>query len=143
MYGSLDISTSGMMAQKTRLDVASANLANSDAILDSSGRVNPYRTRRAMIATGNPEAKALGAQEFGVHVARIQADTAPPELGEYDPNSPLAYTEGPYKGYVAKPGVDVIAESVNAMEAVRAYEANVMAAEATKQLFNASLRLIA
>lgn len=143
VYGSLDIATSGMLVQKTRLDVASANLANADAILDSTGRVNPYRTRRAIFAPGAPNSANPTARAFGVHVAKITIDAAPAQAGEYNPDHPYAYQDGPLKGYVARTNVNTTSETINAMTAVRAYEANVMAAEATKQMFTASLRLIA
>lgn len=141
MYGALDISTSGMMAQKVRLDVASANIANADALLDSQGRLNPYRARRVMFEAS--EGAQAGEQAFGVRVARIELDPTPVQPGEWDPSSPYAFKDGPFKGYVARTNVNTVTETVNAMEAVRAYEANVMAAEATKQMFAAALRLIA
>lgn len=142
MYGSLDISTSGMIAQRVRLDVASANLANADSLLDSNLQLNPYKARRAMFAAGNPNA-AEGAQDFGVHIADIELNPAPAQPGEWNPDSPYAYKTGPWAGYVAKTNVNSITESVNAIEAVRAYEANVMAAEASKQMFNSTMRLLA
>jgi len=138
VYGSLDISTSGMIAQRTRLDVASANLANADTLLDSSNRLNPYQARRAMFAPASKDFKTLG-----VRVAKIEIDQSPAPPGAYDPTSSLAYKDGPLAGYVARTNVDSIRENVNALEAVRAYEANVMAAEASKAIFAASLRLIA
>jgi flagellar basal-body rod protein FlgC len=78
-----------------------------------------------------------------VRVARIDLDPTPVQPGEWDPSSPYAFKDGPFKGYVARTNVNTVTETVNAMEAVRAYEANVMAAEATKQMFAAALRLIA
>ena len=53
MYGALDISTSGLVAQRTRLEVISANLANVDSILDAEGNYAPYRRRAAMFAAGD------------------------------------------------------------------------------------------
>ena len=44
---------------------------------------------------------------------------------------------------MAETGINSVVENVNALEAVRAYEANVMAAEATKQIMASSLRLLA
>jgi flagellar basal-body rod protein FlgC len=138
VYGSLDISTSGMIAQRTRLDVASANLANADTLLDSSGRLNPWQARRVMFAPASRDGSALG-----VRVAKIEVDRSPSTPGEFDPSSPYAFKDGPLAGYVARTNVDSVRENVNAIEAVRAYEANVMAAEASKAIFAATLRLIA
>ena len=147
MYGLFDVSTSGMIAQRVRLEAASANLANQDSLLDSRGNVAPYRRREVMLAAGGGKTGgangAQGGRSFGVHVAQIAVDQSDPQPEQYDPTSPYAYKDGPYKGYVATTGINPVVEQVNAMEAVRAYEANVMAAEATKQMVAAALRLIA
>jgi len=145
MYGALDISTSGMIAQRIRLDVVTANTANQGVVRDASGNLNPYRRRDVLLASGGgpggpgttPFSRALG-----VRVAGIRIDQSPPTLREYNPSHPDAYTEGPYKGYVARSNVNPVMEQVNALEATRSYEANVSSAEATKQMLTAMLRLI-
>lgn len=142
MYGALDISTSGMIAQRTRMEVISANIANRDAILDSSGQVNPWRRRIAMFAPGDPSATTPEGRKLGVHVKEIAVNDGPPRL-RWDPDSPYAYRTGPNAGYVPSPDVDSTTEQINAMEALRAYEANVVAAEGTKQMMAQSLRLLA
>ncbi len=142
MYGSLDISTSGMIAQRVRLDVISANIANKDAILDSSGRVNPYRARRALFAPGNPAASTEDGQKLGVHVAQIDVSNAPPRY-VYDPASPYAIKGGQWDGCVPHPDINTIQEVMNGRDAERAYEANAMVAEATKSMTAQALRLIA
>ena len=142
MYGTLDISTSGMIAQRVRLDVATANLANKDAILDRSGRVNPYRSRQAIFATGNPSARTEAGQGLGVHVAQIDVSQAPPRY-VYDPSSPYAIKGGVHDGCVPHPDINTIQEVMNAKDAERGYEANAMVAESTKSLMAQALRLIA
>lgn len=141
MYGALDVSTSGMIAQRTRLEVAAANIANKNTVLDSAGRVNPYRRRVAYFAPGDPSAKTAAGRERGVHVREIGLDAAPFKL-QYDPSNPYAYQDGPNKGYVPMPNIDPVIENINAMEASRAYEANLAAAEATKTMMAQALRLV-
>lgn len=144
MFGALDISTSGMVAQRTRLEVVSANIANQGTLLDAQGRLSPYQRRFAVLAPGNP-GDAPGARPGdapGVRVVDIAVDQSPPRLREYNPDSPVAFKDGPFKGYVAETNINSTIEQINAMEAVRAYEANVMAAEATKQMIAATLRLL-
>ena len=143
MYGSLDISTSGMIAQRTRLAVIQANIANKNTILDSNNNVNPYRRRIAYFAPGDPTATTAEGRKFGVHVASIEADQTPLRPKQYDPTSPYAYKSGPYKDYVADTNINTVVEQVNAMEASRAYEANAVAAEATKSMMAQALRLLA
>lgn len=143
MYGALDVAVSGMVAQRTRLDVITANIANRDAILDSQGRVNPYRRREVYFAPGDPGAKTAHGRAFGVHVAEIGLDPAAFQPKVFDPTSPMAYKDGPYKGWIAGTNINPVVEQMNGMEALRAYEANVMAAETTKTMMAQGLRLIA
>jgi flagellar basal-body rod protein FlgC len=146
VYGLFDISTSGMIAQRVRLEAASANLANQDSIVDAkTGKISPYRRREVMLAPGldNSATSAQQGRTFGVHVAQIALDQSAVQVGKYDENSPYAYKDGPLKGYVAQTGVNPVVEQVNALEAVRAYEANISAAESTKQMVASALRLLA
>lgn len=142
MYGSLEISTSGMIAQRIRYDVAAANVANQNATLDSSGRVNPYRARHAMFAPGDPSASTPEGRAMGVHVAQIDINQGPPQH-RWEPTSPYADKTGPWTGYVPVPDISPVVEQMNAMEAERAYGANVVVAEATKSMMAQALRLIA
>src|SRR5262245_12151814 len=113
MYGSLDVAVSGMIAQRTRLDVITANVANKDAILDSNNEVNPYRRRIALFAPGDPTAKTAEGRKFGVHVSDIALDPTPFEPRVYDPTSPYAYKDGPYKGYIAGTNVNPVMEQID------------------------------
>ncbi len=143
MYGALDISTSGMIAQRTRMETIVANIANQDVIRDSSGKINPYRRRDAIFVPGSPGAASAFGRTLGVHVASIRVDNAMPPPKEYAPGHPDAYTDGPWKDYIPTSNVNSVMENINAIEASRAYEANIAAAEATKQMMSAALRLIA
>jgi flagellar basal-body rod protein FlgC len=138
MWGALDIPTSGMVAQRMRLETIASNIANRNAILDSQGNYNPYRMRAVEFAPGDPSASSSAGRGLGVHVAEIaiREDALRPK---YDPTSP--YADG--AGYVMVPDIDPITEQVNAMEATRAYEANVAAAEAVKSTMAQALRLLA
>ncbi len=132
MYGTLDISTSGMIAQRTRMSTIALNIANSKTILNSSGEYEPYKRRAAMFAAGNPDGG------MGVRVAEISIDEGAIRP-KYMPESPFADAEG----YVMVPDIDPTTEWVNGMQASRAYEANVVAAEATKNMMAQALRLLA
>jgi len=134
MYGALDISTSALVAQRTRLNVIAANIANQKSVINEQGNYEPYRRRFAVFAPGDP----ARSSEQGVHVAAIQVDAGPlrPVL---EPGSPFADADG----YVYYPNVDPVIEQMNAMEAQRAYEANITAVEATKSMFSVALRLLA
>lgn len=134
MYGSLDISTSGLIANRVRLEAISANIANANSLLDESGKYQPYQRRSVTFAAGDPE---TGLEE-GVHVASIDLDAGPLRL-KYEPGSPFANAEG----YVGYPNVDIVIEQMNAMEAQRSYEANITVVEATKTMMSTALQLLA
>lgn len=133
MYGSLDISTSALVAQRTRLNVISANIANRNVLLNAHGEYAPYQRRIALLAAGDP----VSGKAEGVHVADIVTDDT--LLYRYEPDSRFANAEG----YVGYPNIDPVKEMVNAMEASRSYEANIAAIEATKSMINAALEVIA
>jgi flagellar basal-body rod protein FlgC len=134
MFEALDISGSALLAQRVRMDTIAGNLANMNTTHDAAGRANPYRRRFVVFAPGQPGEDA-GA---GVHVQSVELDQ-----GQFrrvlQPGNPDA---GP-DGYVKFPNIDMTTEMVNAMEASRAYEANVTTMEVTKSMISSSLRLIA
>jgi len=134
MYGMLDITTSGMVAQRTRVEVATANLVNARSIHGPDGEYAPFRRRMVDLASGDPESGSTR----GVHVREIRLADGPPRF-EYDPEHPFANE----RGYVGYPDIDPAIELVNAMEAMRAFEANVAAAEAVKSMANTAFRLLA
>jgi flagellar basal-body rod protein FlgC len=135
MYGALDISTSALVAQRVRLETVSANLANRMSITRSpDGGYEAYRRRIPILSPGDP----AGGAELGVHVAEILEDSAPP-LIKYEPGSPFADS----KGYVEYPNISPEMEMMNAMEALRSYEANIAAAETTKTMINSALQMLA
>jgi flagellar basal-body rod protein FlgC len=137
MYGTLDISVSGMIAQRTRMNVIQANIANSNALEDADGNYAPYLRRAAMFAPGDPAATSEKGKAMGVHVAEIQIN--PDALVKrYEPGHPYADKDG----NLLVPDINPVMEQINAMEASRAYEANVVAAETTKTMMNAALRLL-
>ncbi|MDX2146081.1 MAG: flagellar basal body rod protein FlgC [Planctomycetota bacterium] len=142
MYGTLDISTSGLIAQRVRLTSISGNIANRSTLVNASGELEPYRARRVVFAPGDPSARTRDGKTLGVHVAQIELDQSPFNL-TYDPGNALAYKRGPYKDHVPSPNVNVVVEQMNAFDAARAYEANIAAAETTKTMMNQALRLLA
>jgi flagellar basal-body rod protein FlgC len=140
VYGSLDIAVSGMIAQRTRMEVATANLVNKDSNPDAKGNV--FQRLEVMFAPGDPHASTPEARQLGVHVADIHRSNTPPRL-KYDPTSPFAYKSGPNAGYVPVPDIDSTTEMFNFMEAQRAYEACAVAADTTKAMMAQALRLLA
>ena len=134
MFGSLDVSTSALVAQRTRLEVISANMANRHSIYDAKGNYAPYRRRVPVMAAGDPQTGSA----HGTHIKEILLDRSEFRK-KYQPGHP----EADGGGYVQYPNIDPAMEMVNALEVSRAYEANITAVEATKSMMQSSLRLIA
>ena len=143
MYGGLDISVSGMIAQRTRLDTISANIAVANSPVDLNGDLDPFRRRMALFAPlESPDGSLNGVQV--TDIALDQSDFRP----VYDPFNPQAATledeaRGFLAGYVYYPNIDPVIEQINAIDAPRAYEANIAAAEATKTMMAQALQILA
>lgn len=136
MFSSLDISTSGLLAQRARLNAISSNIANMSTTRNEMGQLEPYRPRYTIFETDtNLQSPGGGA---GVRVASVETSTAPP-LRKYEPGHP----DADQQGYVNYPNVDMTSEFVDALQATRAYEANIGVIEITKDLTQQSLRIIA
>jgi len=132
MFNSIDISTSGLVAQRIRMNTCAANLANVDTVMSPDG--GPYQRRKVLFQTGKDGQDRTGA---GVHVARIEKEAV--FRTEYDPSNPYADENGNVK----LPGIDPLMEMANMIEAQRAYEANITAVSVGKDMLNSSLRLLA
>lgn len=138
MIAALDIATSGLVAQRTNLDVIAGNIAMRDVTRNEKGEAEPYRRKVALFSAGD----RFRGGAAGVHVRAIAEDPGPPRL-QWDPGHPDAVKSGPQQGYVRMPNVDYHTEMVNAMVAVRAYEANAAVIELAKHMAATSLRLLA
>ena len=139
MIGAFDISTSGLVAQRIRLNAISSNLANMSTLRDENGEVAPYQARYPVFEADNEKSTPYGAA--GVKVASVETESVEPRY-KYQPNHPLAITEGEHKGYVAYPNINMVNEFTDALEATRAYEANVGVIEATKAMGAQTLRIV-
>lgn len=138
MFNTLDMTASGLAAQRARMDVIAGNVLNINTTRSgqaADGTPIPYRRRIAMFASGD----AADAERPGVHVAGVVED--PSAFSErYEPGHVDADS---MTGLVKYPNVDLSTEYVNMLDASRAYEANITLMQTTKAMFNASLRLLA
>ena len=118
------ISSSGLAAERTRMDVISGNIANANSV--SAKGKEAYRRHNVELAA-SPE---------GVQVARITEDQSPLRE-EVDPTNPNADS----KGIVRYSNVNPITEMVDMLGASRAYEANVAAFNAAKGMAKDALNI--
>jgi len=145
---SLNISASGLTAQRQRMDIISENLANKDATRTQDG--GPYRRKMVVFTSTNTSNSLFNKMLYnnindinnsnqvrGVEVSQIIEDQEPFKLS-YDPTHPDANEDG----YVELPNVDSLKETVDMMEAVRSYQANVTALNAIKQMASKALEIL-
>ena len=139
MFPALDISTSGLVAQRIRLNAHSSNIANISTTHNERGEPVPYQPRFVVFRTD----ESVGAHgAAGVKVSSVEIAGADP-LWKPDPNHPDAMKSGPHQGCVAYPNINMMTEFTDALEAARTYEANLGAIEITKDLAQQTLRILA
>jgi flagellar basal-body rod protein FlgC len=144
MFGGLEISASGLTAERLRMDVTAENLANAQTTRGADGQ--PYRRKEVILqeapgSFGATLSAVIGGgakgSNGGVRVAAVVEDSTPLKR-VYDPGHPDADAQG----YVSMPNVDTVSEMVDLIGASRAYEANVTAMQAAKQMFSRTLELL-
>ena len=136
------ISSSGMAAQRMRMNTISSNIANINTTRTPEG--GPYR-RKDVVFESMPEVRNFGeilgvnsprADMKRVQVTDVVSDRKAPML-KYEPDHPDANAEG----YVAYPNINLMEEMTNMIQATRAYEANVSAMQAAKDIALSSLEI--
>lgn len=132
-FNSMNISASALTAQRMRMDIISQNMANANTTRTANG--DPYRRRVAVLSPieSTPFSAYLeDAQKTmggGVRVSAVVDDDTPFKL-DFNPGHP----DADENGYVRLPNVDEAQEMIDMMTATRAYEANVTAFNATKNM---------
>jgi len=136
IFNSINISASGLTAQRLRMDIVTKNIANANTTRTTNG--TPYRRQVAIFKSKDNSmsfsehlrrSNGQTSNLTGVEVAAIQNDSSPYKK-IYEPGHPDA-DEG---GYVLMPNVDIVTEMANMISATRAYEANVTALNGTKSM---------
>ncbi len=146
------IAASGMLAQRTQMDLIAENLANA-GVTRSDGTV--FRPKVAVLQNSSPFEASLNAalsddgdadfgeitlagdqatdEPTGVSVADIQERENGPQY-RFDPGNPHAAKTGAHKGYVTLPDVDPIEQMIALVSSGRSYDANVSMLNAAKQM---------
>ncbi len=127
IFDALEISASGLTANRAWMDVIADNIANASTTRTAEG--GPYRRRDVVFGTVLASSSPSTGEGQGVRVVGIVEDTSPLKL-EYNPGHPDANADG----YVQLPNVNPVTEMVDMMVASRAYEANATAIESAKAM---------
>lgn len=141
-FSGFRVSSSGMAAQRTRLNTISSNIAHVNTTRTPEG--GPYR-KKEVVLEALPDVKNFGdilsarspqSEVQKVMVTDIKSDMSAPLL-KYEPNHP----DADENGNVAYPNVNLMEEMVNMIQATRAYEANVSAMQSAKDMVLSSLEI--
>ena len=135
IYGALSSAVTGLRAQSHALENISGNIANSHTTLDEDGNKSPFQRR--MVIMESETSSQSATRGVGVR-AEVELDTESVPRKIHDPGHPHADAEG----YVTYPNINVITEFVNALEATRAYEANLSAMQVTRNMIDSTFRII-
>ncbi len=134
----LQVSASGLTAERTRLQTVSSNIANANTTRTEEG--GPY-LRKMPVYQAAPAQESFGDLMADKRrkpvVVDVVEDQRPPEQ-VYDPGHPDA---DPETGLVLMPNVNVVEEMVDMMSASRSYESNVTAISATKNMLLKALEI--
>jgi flagellar basal-body rod protein FlgC len=139
LFAALQVSASGMQAQRTRAEALVENMANAETTRTPEG--GPYRRKDVTFSSELQESpfSAVFQNELatGVTVSQITQDDSPPEL-RYLPNHPDANSEG----YVAFPKMNPAEDMADLLNTTRSYQANIAAMTAVKDMITNSIALL-
>ncbi len=125
IFKGLEVSITGMEAQRVRIDIASSNLANANSTKAENGQ--PYRRKIPIFETILDKEGKIPL--YKVKVSKVIPDNSPFRV-KYEPENP----DADVNGYVYYPNVDPIKEMVDMMSAIRSYEANLTAFNTHKDM---------
>ena len=135
-FDGYNVSTSGMSAQRTRINVVSANIANAKTTHTLEG--GPYKKQQVVfedILLANNKNSDIALRGVGVK-SIVQSDAKP--VMRYEP----AHPDADEKGYVAYPDINPVIEMVDLIEAMRSYEANVASFNTHKNIDSKTLEIL-
>ncbi len=139
LFSSMQVSSSGMSAQRTRAELLVENMANSETTRTPEG--GPYR-RKDVVFTTDVQASPFSAvfqNELGtgVAVAGVTQDEHAPDR-RYLPGHPDADASG----YVSFPHMNPAEDMVDLLNSTRSYEANVSAISSVKDMISRSIDIM-
>ncbi|HEY8889992.1 MAG TPA: flagellar basal body rod protein FlgC [Clostridium sp.] len=138
-FMAMRISSSGLTAERLRMDTIASNVANATTTRGENGQ--PYIRKVAVFQENLQQEfdKSTGTYKTsfkGVKAVGIENDPSPLRR-VYDPSNPDAGKDG----YVSMPNVNILNEMADMIASTRAYEANVSAMAAEKSMFSKALEI--
>jgi flagellar basal-body rod protein FlgC len=139
LFAALQVSASGMAAQRTRAEMLVENMANTETTRTPEG--GPYK-RKDVVFQSDLQASPFSAvfqneMAEGVRVSDVVEDQRPPEM-RYLPGHPDADANG----YVSFPNMNPAEEMVDLLNSSRSYQGNVVAMTAVKDMISRSIDIM-
>ena len=125
VFDGLRASTSALAAERVRMEVIAANIANANTV----GENGPY-VRRSVVFE-----EILDGRGGAVRASKVYEDKKSEHPRVYDPGHPYADADG----FVRRPNVNIMFELVDLMAARRTYAANVAAFQAYRQMLRTAV----
>jgi flagellar basal-body rod protein FlgC len=139
LFSAIQVSASGMAAQRTRAEMLVENMANAETTRTPEG--GPYKRKDVVFSTDTQSSPFSAAFQnelgVGVKVAQVVTDNSAPEK-RYLPGHP----DADENGYVAFPKMNPAEEMVDLLNASRSYQANVSAMTAVKDMITNSIAIM-
>ena len=135
LIAGIDVTSSALNAQRTRLDIIAQNIANAQTTRTPSGK--PYQRQLISFETELLKQAGEGGTDLqGVQIASISPDPTPGQR-VFDPQHPDADAQG----IVTMPNVNLAYEMVDLITATRAYEANLAVAKNGREMAQRTLQI--
>lgn len=135
LFSGLRVSSAGLLAERSRVDVIAENIANASTTRTQSG--GPYRRKQVVFENAVRDAYSRGGVPQGPHGIRVTEDHSTPFVSILSPGHPDADANGS----VLYPNVNAVLEMTDLITALRAYEANLAAQEGFVRMAERALEL--
>lgn len=160
IFSSIDISAYGLSAQRKRMDTVAQNIANVDTTRTEEG--GPYKRQMVTMRAEKGNVFLTMIEKIESKLKRTDPRHRPPTEVQIIKEGPLegriltdvvpdqrppklvfnpTHPDADENGYVKIPNINLVTEMVDMMTATRAYEANVTAISAAKEIARRALEI--
>ena len=140
-FTAFEISKSGLLAEKLRMDIVALNISNANSIMGN--RESVYKPMTVYTAPktdtsllNNFDSYLKYQRMLGVDIVSVESmETRVQQV--FDPDNPYADANG----YTFRPDINPASEMIGMINSLRAYQANVKAISAAKSMAEEALRI--
>ncbi|QDT56309.1 Flagellar basal-body rod protein FlgC [Caulifigura coniformis] len=138
LFGVTQIASSGLAAERMRMEVAANNIANANSTRTADG--TPYRRQQVVFSAAMKQ--AMGGNTSHQGLTGVVIEGVEDDLSEMPRLHSPGHPDADAEGYVTYPNVKLPHEMVDMMTAARAYEANLKSLQIFRSMTEQSLSLL-